>query len=286
MTSTLLDITDKVDPDTQAILRAVAKAARSLGIPFFVIGATARDLVLHHHYGVPVSRATLDRDFAVQIPDWSTFEALKDKLLDSGFSETKMTHRFTADTGGWIDLIPFGPISDEGNTIAWPPTGEVVMNILGFSEACEHALQVRISDSPELILPVVSPPGLALLKLVSWTERERDKSSNDAKDLLYLCATYYRIPEVEGCMYAQNELMESYGWVPERGSANRLGRDVRQIVGSDTHEFLERLFNGSIKSRSLRDLARESCDVGVGEEKFDEHASMIQALVEGYHDES
>ncbi|MCU7854288.1 MAG: nucleotidyl transferase AbiEii/AbiGii toxin family protein, partial [Candidatus Thiodiazotropha sp. (ex Lucinoma borealis)] len=173
MTSTLLDITNKVDPNTLAVLQSVADAAQRLAIPLFVIGATARDLVLHHYYGATISRATQDLDFAIQVPDWSVFEALKAELLQTGFLETRTSHRLNLAKGGWIDLVPFGPISDDGKAVAWPPKGDVVMNILGFSEAYEHALDVRINDSPVTDIPVISPVGLAMLKLVSWTERER-----------------------------------------------------------------------------------------------------------------
>lgn len=282
MTSTLLDITDKADPNTLVVLQAVADSAESLSIPFFVIGATARDLVLHHYYEAQISRATQDLDFAIQVPDWSAFEALKTKLLDSGFSETKATHRLNPAQGGWIDLVPFGPLSSDGKAVVWPPKGDVVMNILGFSEAFKHALQVRISEVQVADIPVASPVGLALLKLVSWTERGPEKRPSDAKDLIYLCATYQKIPQVADEMYGQEAMMESYGWVPERGSANLLGRDVRQIVGPDTHEHLELLFNEEIRNRPLRALIRESCEVGATATQYEEREAMLLAFIDGY----
>lgn len=112
------------------------------------------------------------------------------------------------------------------------------MNILGFSEAFKHALRVKIGEDLLADIPVVSPVGLALLKLVSWTERDHGKRPNDAKDFLYLCVNYQKIPEIRDEMYDQEVMMELYGWVPECGSANLLGRDVRQIVGSDANEHL------------------------------------------------
>ncbi len=146
MTSTSLDITNKVDANTLAVLLSVADAAQHLGIPFFVIGATARDLVLHHHYGARISRATHGLDFAIQVPDWPAFEALKTNLLDSGFAETNTSPRLNTVKGGWIDLVPIGPISSDGKAVAWPPKSDFVMSILGFSEAYDHALQVTITE--------------------------------------------------------------------------------------------------------------------------------------------
>lgn len=282
MTSTSLDITNKVDPNTRAVLQTVADAAQHLGIPLFVIGATARDLVLHHYYGAPVTRATQDLDFAVQVPDWSAFDALKTDLLDSGFSETKTLHRLNTTQGGWVDLVPFGPITNDRQAVTWPPKGEIVMSILGFSEAFEHALQVTINDSPATDISVISPVGLALLKLVSWSERVREKRPNDAKDLLYLCANYQEIPNIKDEMYNQEAMMERYGWVPERGSANLLGRNVRVIVTANTHEHLEQLFNGEIANRPLKELIRESCETSG---QYDEHEARLYAFISGYRDQ-
>ncbi len=282
MTSTLLDITNKVDSTTSSILRTVSACARDLEIPALVIGATARDLVLHHYYGAEVSRATRDLDFAVQVPDWAAFEALKSKLLETGFVQSSMEQRLKTSHGGWIDLVPFGPLSLDGQSIAWPPKGDVVMNVLGFSEAFENALQVKISDSPACEIPVVSPVGLALLKLVSWTEREPERRPNDAKDLLYLCANYQRIPRVSDAMYSQEQMMDSYGWVPERGSANLLGGDVRQIVNTNTHEYLEQLFHEKISNRPLKLLIRESCETGAAAERYEAHEAVLNAFIDGY----
>ncbi|PLX60364.1 nucleotidyl transferase AbiEii/AbiGii toxin family protein [Sedimenticola selenatireducens] len=282
MTSTSLDISDKVDPGTLTVLQVVANAARSLGIPFFVIGATARDLVLHLYYGAPVSRATQDLDFAIQIPDWSAFEALKTRLLELGFYETKTAHRLSTSWGGWVDLVPFGPLSSNGKAVAWPPKGDVVMNILGFTEAYSHTLQVRINDTPDTDIVVASPVGLALLKLISWTEREHEKRPNDAKDFLYLCDNYQEIPVIRDRMYDQQAMMERYDWVPECGSAYLLGRDVRQIVGPDTHEHLEQLFNEEIRNRPLKELIRESCEIGATAAQYEEHGVMFQAFLDGY----
>ncbi|MGD8913807.1 MAG: nucleotidyl transferase AbiEii/AbiGii toxin family protein [Candidatus Thiodiazotropha sp.] len=279
MTSTLLHITNKIDPNTLAVLQSTVDAAQRLGIPLFVIGATGRDLVLHHYYGAKLSRATQDLDFAIQIPDWSVFEALKAELLQIGFSETRTSHRLNTVQGGWIDLVPFGPISSDGKAVAWPTKGDVLMNILGFNEAYKNALQVRINNSPVTDIPVVSPVGLALLKLVSWTERKREKRPNDAKDLLYLCSNYQEIPDTKDEIFGMEDIMEEYDWVLEQGSAFLLGRDVRAIAAPETDTYLQPLFNDQIANLPLRELVRESCENST---QYDEHEARLNAFIDGY----
>ena len=46
-----LDISGKIDPQTAAVYGAVGKAAQQLGMPYVVVGASARDLVMHYGYG-------------------------------------------------------------------------------------------------------------------------------------------------------------------------------------------------------------------------------------------
>lgn len=236
---------------------------------------------MHHYYGAKITRATRDLDFAIQVPDWSAFETLKANLLTSGFSETKKPHRLNTTKGGWIDLVPFGSVSDDDQAVAWPPKGDVIMTILGFREAFEHALLVKVNDSPAINVPVVSPVGLAMMKLVSWTEREREKRPNDAKDLLYLCANYREIPGINDEMYSQEEMMEHYGWVPECGSANLLGRDVRTMAALNTHQHLERLFNEEIVNRPLKELIRESCETSG---QYEENETRLYAFIDGYRE--
>ncbi|MGH8287061.1 MAG: hypothetical protein ACRETT_15030, partial [Steroidobacteraceae bacterium] len=53
--------------------------------------------------------------------------------------------------------------------IAWPPAGAVVMNAFGFREAFARADEVILPS--RVTAKVVSIPGLALLKIVSWQDR-------------------------------------------------------------------------------------------------------------------
>jgi len=49
MTKKLLDLSGKID-ELIPIIGEITQVADSLGIPFFVIGAAARDLILKHGY--------------------------------------------------------------------------------------------------------------------------------------------------------------------------------------------------------------------------------------------
>ncbi len=52
--STLLNLTNKLDSETVATLSDVSDVVTQLNTPYIIVGATARDLILHHGYGAAV----------------------------------------------------------------------------------------------------------------------------------------------------------------------------------------------------------------------------------------
>lgn len=63
-----------LDPLTLALLKEVARVAKESAVDYFVIGATARDIILMHVFNVPTGRATRDVDFAIAVADWEQLE--------------------------------------------------------------------------------------------------------------------------------------------------------------------------------------------------------------------
>jgi predicted nucleotidyltransferase len=130
-----------------------------LSLPYVVIGATARDLVLHHHYGAKIERATQDVDFGIQVPDWSAFEALRQALLERGYKDTRKMHRLISPADDVVDIVPFGEVQQDGSKIAWPPSGEIEMTVLGLAEALQTAVRVSLSADTGLTISVATPVG-------------------------------------------------------------------------------------------------------------------------------
>ena len=77
MKRNLLDLSGKIDKVRLLAFENVLRVADSLGIPFFIIGAVARDLILMNGHNIPTIRATLDIDFGVQVPSWDQYLKLK-----------------------------------------------------------------------------------------------------------------------------------------------------------------------------------------------------------------
>lgn len=139
MTNTLLNISGKIEPQAVELFGTINTILGGLGISYVVVGAAARDLVLHYGYGAAIQRATNDVDFAIKVPDWTAFDAVKKKLMEQGFKETRQQHRLISPSDTVIDIVPFGELENEQASIAWPPKGDMTMCVLGFKEACDNA---------------------------------------------------------------------------------------------------------------------------------------------------
>lgn len=269
MKNTYVNITGKLLVGLVELYSDISEHAEELDINFLVVGAMARDIVLVHGFDSNIERGTRDVDFGINVASWDEFYALRDNLLQAGYElDEHKIHRLTCkDEGGlpWeIDIVPFGGIADDDNSIQWPPEQNFSMNVLGFSEAFEHALSVQISEEPEIVIPVASPVGVSLLKLVSWLDREIELRAKDATDFSYLIQSYSKIPEIYDALY-DDGYMEAQEWDESRASAMKLGEDVAETASIETINFLsENLFNQpekieqfvrDMKSRSRGDLA-------------------------------
>ena len=245
-----------------------------------MVGASARDLVLHYGYGSRIERATADIDVGIEVPSWDAFQVLKEKLLEGGFSPTDAEHRLLSPDGTEVDIIPFGPIEDEHAEIAWPPDGDWVMNVLGFSEALENAQDVRIQEEPVVEIPVATPEGMVLLKLIAWVDRTPDMRSRDAKDLKYLLSTYENIPEVENELHQNQELMEGYNWDLTLAAAYQLGVDAEAIAEDPTFDAIAELLEDDREKLSVETLIEEMSRRDQSD--YEQNETLLNAFIDGF----
>ena len=280
MSNSLLNISGKIDADTVALYISVSDTANRLGIPFVVVGASARDLVLHYGHSARVQRATADVDFGIQVPDWSAFESLKDSLLDKGFNKTRTQHRLKSPGDVPVDIVPFGQVEDDESNVAWPPDGDWTMNVLGFQEVCDNAELVRIEDDPPVDIPVASPKGMAILKLIAWADRPFHMRGKDAKDLLYLLTNYEKIPAINNRLHKNQDLMQSYPWDIELASGYQLGMDAESIAEDRTRHAIVSVFNGEHRFLSVGVLIEEMCEQI--DQEFDRNKKLVNAFIDGF----
>lgn len=159
-------------PVPQEVLRELLDRAQQQEqeIQILVIGAAARDLVVH----APTERsrrATLDLDVAIAV-DRSQFQTFTRGLTRVRNSE----HKFLM-LGVEVDVVPFGPI--ETNRAVELNDGHR-LDVNGLAEAATTAVRVLLRDG--LVVDVASLPAQAVLKVLAWRDRH-DKNPKDGADL-------------------------------------------------------------------------------------------------------
>lgn len=260
-------------------IRLVHESAQELRTGYILAGATARDLVLNGIFGLAPGKATLDLDFAFTVADWQQFDALKARLEATERFEAspRIPQRMFYEPGGArliVDMIPFGGVVRQDGTLAWPPDAETVMNVTGFSDASASAILVRVA--PDLIVPVVSPAGLAVLKVLAWRDRGR-RTNKDAGDLYMLLANYGEAGN-EDRLYGEDlALLEQEGYAFETAGAVLLGIDVAHIVGPLAHTAIEAVLKSEkMFARLLEDMVLATISLD------EDHATTCAQLLDGF----
>ena len=225
----MLDLADK--PSLRWLAAVVADLRKiSPSVDPLLVGAAARDVLLSYAHGIPLARATHDADLAFAIPDWTAFDTLRRRLLESGRFQpiTGAVHKLRHRSGVRIDLIPFGGVERSDGSIAWPPEYGEVMGVLGFAEARASAIEVGLPDNQ--ILHVVALPMLALLKVFAWADRRLREPRKDAADLFAILTNYLDAGHAERLHGEAAHLLEDSAFDYRVAGAWLAGHDARMLV--------------------------------------------------------
>lgn len=273
--NTSIDLSGKLDGSTKTLFRIVDESVKEIGAKYLLVGATARDLLYHHAFGVEAQRATKDTDFAIYLSTWKEFDTLIETLVAKGFRRSNTAHRLIALNDTPIDLVPFGELESPDYSIEWPSNNENKMNVLGFQDALKSATHFCVDDEPRLEIPVVTAEGIAVLKTISWTDRAPDLRGKDAEDLLFIAEYFERVLGEE---VFQDAVMELYEYDITLVGAYLLGQRASSICSEVTSAYIRGFLRGE---RDLRfdDLKFEALENGIKNSRAD---SVLQAFADGY----
>lgn len=285
MRKNFLNISGKIESIRLAALEGIANIANTENIPFFVVGATARDLILAKGHNIRPFRATLDVDVGVRVSDWNQYKKLKEGLVRIGeFKEAEEFKRLIFRNKLNVDLIPFGPIADKLGNIRWPPDDNIVMHIIGFEEAFANSQILRLRDDPILEINVVTLAGLAVMKIVSWHE-EYPNRRKDASDLALILGNYTDAGNVERIFNEHSDLLDSEDFDYVKVGARLLGRDMAVILSSDLKNKVLEVFD---KETGKKDGYKLIGDMLIGktliEADFDSLLGLLEEVKKGILD--
>jgi predicted nucleotidyltransferase len=284
MTNISYNLIGKIDGKNVAIISEINTIARDLKLDFFIIGATARDILLQHAHDIHATRATLDIDIGVLVSDWGQFQTLKDALVRTGkFSSTRQAQRLFYDDEWPLDIVPFGGIAEDNGSISWPPGHDIEMSIVGFQECYQHAISVRVNAEPGLVVKVVTLSGLAILKLVSWDD-SIERRSKDAVDLFIIIKNYIAAGNMDR-FFEETDILKEENSDYDRSSARFLGREMAKIAGRATKDKLAGILereNASSKGHQIAmDILRRDT---YQKESYEQVVAYFMALLRGLLD--
>lgn len=227
-----------LNPQTLGVLRHVDRVAGELALDYFLVGATARDILLYNVFGLDTHRATYDVDLGVVVEEWPQFEAIKARLVGTGAfvsddsEPQRLYHRTASEARGYpLDLIPFGGVEQPENEIVWPPDRSMVMNVAGYGEALASAVPVEVE--PNFVVRVASLPALAILKLVAWTDRGTG-DRRDAIDLSMLLRQYGAAGNDDRLYGTEIRVLAVVNYDFDLAGARLLGMDAGRIAAPAT----------------------------------------------------
>ena len=242
---------DQIDPVVLEAIRKIDEIAHRHETPYFLAGATAREIMLRHVFGRPPGRRTLDVDLGIAVRDWDHFKLLKTALVEQGGLQphARLVQRITYPSNPpvVVDLIPFGGVETAERTIAWPPEEDIVMRVTGFSDGLESAVPVRLDQN--LIIPVVSLPVLLVLKLFAWADRKHEK--RDAPDIYTLLRQYGDAGNEDRLYGEEMSVLEAEGYDLELAGARLIASDAARVVSADTQKRLREILESDALMEEL-----------------------------------
>jgi len=285
MTNISYNLIGRLDREIVNLLSAIDKMAEGLSIAFFVVGATARDILLQHAHDIRSTRATVDLDIGVSVADWNQFKALTESLVNSGlFTKSRAAQRLLFRDDFPVDIVPFGKIATDDGSIAWPPDNDVEMSIVGFQDCYQNAIPVLIRENPDLIVKVVSLAGLAILKIVSWDDNV-ERSGKDAGDLYLIIRNYIEAGNMERFFEKDADILQKEASDYDLSSARFLGREMANIATPATKTKLVNILQRETSSPQGHKIAMNLLgQTSFQNESYDRTVEYFNALLRGLLD--
>lgn len=226
-------------------------------IKFFVIGATARDIILEIN-GQQSGRRTQDIDIAICIDKWEQFEEIAKELveLDNFSKDAQQQQRFLYLEDFQLDIVPFGSIMDEHDKIYWPPDQTFAMNVLGFEEAEKQTHSILLDE--EIQFEIVNLISIFLLKIVAWKDRHH-KGNKDADDIAFIMQNYLNINDERAATAHYDEVYGIDDYTELKASASLIGIDLRELVKDNPklREYLVAVLNKDIERQEASILINQ-----------------------------
>ncbi len=239
-------------------LKALSDCVSSLGLKLYVVGATARDLMMKLLDEYPSKRKTRDLDVAIALSDWSQFENLSQILQKNYFRKDPANQKFyyegkKHDNDYEVDVVPFGGIAGEDETLLWPPEYEKEMSVKCFTEVMNRSMPITIDKLFNINIATLA--GQFLIKLDAWNDRHTaEYDSKDADDMFLILSRYHdayikepNITPPDAVDYNNHDNETIWG-------AQWLASDIKNILSNEHLIYYVNMINAELSKKTESDL--------------------------------
>lgn len=270
----MLDFSHK--PDLAWLAKVLSDAQQAApDADLMIVGAMARDLWYGYAHGIRIDRRTSDIDFAVMVESWEAFRSLRAALLAGGrFTPTHYEQTLQHVSDRKVDLVPFGGLEDAAHGIEWPPLGDVRMNVFGCIEARRAAGRVRLPGGIET--PLVSQPGLVMLKFFAFADRALSQPAKDAYDLALMLGHYLEAGNTQRFYDEHADLLEVEPFDYVCAGFELAGRDVRELVVRSS-EVVDELL-GALAAMLEKELDLDGANTLLGQVPLEPEVFRLQLI--------
>lgn len=266
-------------PLLKELLTRLTDFFRQINTEFYIIGATARDLVLHNVYGYQPNRKTYDLDIAIAISDWEQFDTIVELLpKETDFSkDNSQLQRFIYKEFFKLDIVPFGGIANERGNIYWQPAGEKRMSVVGFQQMAQFALTVQIDNT--LSVKVASLPGAFILKLAAWKDRHLE-NNKDAYDMALLIENYFEI-HTERISNEHFDILEDEDFDEFTAGGKLMIRDVKEMLADEPQalDYLKNIITEELEKQEISPLINQILETSK-QLKYEQILRLLQEMQE------
>ncbi|CAD0006113.1 nucleotidyl transferase AbiEii/AbiGii toxin family protein [Flavobacterium salmonis] len=215
------------NPLLKELLKTLTIYFNSIDTHFYIIGATARDIIFSVVHDQESGRKTFDLDIAIAIPDWNDFEKISAELTSTGNfkKSTEEKQKFFFKDVYELDIVPFGEIAKEDQNIYWPPEEDHAMSVRGFTEIAKNTLSLIVDK--EFTIQVATLPGIFFLKIIAWKDRNH-RTGKDAEDISFIIESYLEI--YRNNLQEENyDIYEDDNYNEYNAGAILIGRDLKKL---------------------------------------------------------
>lgn len=250
------------------VMLQVSDAFAAIGKKYFVIGATARDILAKMLKCVP-KRKTADLDITLAISTWDDFDSVMGALVAHGFrKDHKVKQRLYyghEKTEFTLDVVPFGGIAVPESIFSWPGEPDTRLSVIGFDSALKHTYEIDMDGLFTFAIPTA--PALFMLKLVAWNDRSKRLVYKDAVDMDFLIRSYYlenSTREEFVPIYEKFPDADEYSW-----GAAMITTDLLQVASQEDLKALKSILDKELATEEQSKLLQNCLPENAPDNEFD-----------------